>query len=81
MLLPSDRNPAKWGADRAITEGFKGGKGGRGDVGARLGSGKKAGSLNRKYVQNRAVQNVNRINKAAGKKIATRTGGKYGFGL
>ena len=79
--LPSDYNAAKWGADRVLTETSKGGKGGRGNVGARLGSGKKAGSLNRKYVQNRAVQNVNRINKAAGKKIATRTGGKYGFGL
>jgi hypothetical protein len=86
--LPSDYNAAKWGADRVLTETSKGGKGGRGNVGARLGSGKKAGSLNRKYVQNRAVQNVNRINKAAGsarrkdgRKIAVRTGGKYGFGL
>ena len=27
IKLPSDYNPIKWGADRTITEGFKGGKG------------------------------------------------------
>ena len=35
MILPSDRNPAKWGPDRVLTETSKGGKGGRGNVGAR----------------------------------------------
>lgn len=81
MILPSERNPTKWGADRTITEGFKGGKGGRGNVGARKGSGNIAGDLNRNYVQNRAVQTVNEINKKAGKKIASRAGNKYGFSI
>mgnify|MGYP006892464425 FL=1 len=49
--------------------------------GMNRGSGVLAGSQNRNYVQNRAVQTVNEINKKAGKKIATRTGGKYGFGI
>ena len=77
-LLPSDINAAKWGADRTVTGG---GRGGRGNVGAKQGSGILAGSQNRNYVQNRAVQSVNQINKKAGKKVATRTGGKYGFGI
>ncbi len=81
MILPSERNPTKWGADRTITEGFKGGKGGRGDVGARKGSGNIAGDLNRNYVQNRAVQTVNEINKKAGKTVARRAGNKYGFSI
>lgn len=34
-LLPSQINKAKWGADRVLTSTSKGGKGGRGNVGAR----------------------------------------------
>ena len=49
--------------------------------GMNRGSGKLAGSLNRNYVQNRAVQTVNEINKKAGKTVARRAGNKYGFSI
>ena len=74
MILPSDRNPAKWGPDRVLTATSKGGKGGRGDVGARLGSGKKVGTAN-KYERQK---NIDKLIKSG---VARKTGSKYGFGL
>jgi len=44
-MLPSDYNNAKWGADRTVTGG---GRGGRGNVGAKRGSGILAGANNAK---------------------------------
>ena len=70
-------NQTKYGADRSPAI-----MGGRGiDRSTPRGSGNLAGTENRNYVQNRAVQTVNEINKKAGEKIATRTGGRYGFGI
>ena len=74
MILPSERNPIKWGADRTITEGFKGGKGGRGNVGERKGSGKIAGSQNKNYIANVRRQTVNNRAKNVSK---TPLGGSY----
>jgi hypothetical protein len=58
-------NQTKFGADRTITEGFKGGKGGRGNVGARKGSGKVAG--------------VSALNKYGNRSVGSNYGGRKNY--